>query len=186
MHHSGWNFSSGFCTYSGLVIAAQKMFAENAVEKVGILDLDYHWGNGTQDCIDHLDLHDRIKHWSFGGEYSGRAFRQAEFLDDLNAALHGMKSDGCGLILYQAGGDMWIHDPLGGAASADELRERDRFVFETCYELKMACCFNLAGGYAKDDEGTIAPVLALHRTTMEEAIRIQATRASKAESPEKM
>ncbi len=109
-------------------------------------------------------------------------FRQSEFLDDLNTALHGMKADGCELILLQAGGDiqaggdMHIDDPLGGAATTEELRERDQFVFETCHDNGMACCWNFAGGYQVEADGSIPVVLEIHRNTAREAIRVLSMR----------
>lgn len=171
-HHSEYRESMMFCTYNGLIVAAQKMFAENLVDKVGILDLDYHWGNGTQDCIDKLKLHDRIKHWSFGGEYPVHNFNQGEFLNEIYAVLCGMKSDGCGLIIYQAGGDMHIDDPLGGVSTTEELRQRDQLVFEICSELGMAVAYCHAGGYMRDEDGGISGVLEIHRNTAVEAIRV--------------
>ncbi|MCA9013008.1 MAG: hypothetical protein KDB01_24820 [Planctomycetaceae bacterium] len=187
-HHACWDTNGNFCSYNGLMVAAIKLLNEGFVERVGIVDCDAHYGDGVDSIIDRINLDDVVKHWSFGREFGVRpkAFRQKDLLQKLHDSLADMKSSGVGLIIFNAGADPWIGDPLGGIMESEEMRERDALVFDMCQRLKMACSISLAGGYAKDDEGTIAPVLALHRATMEEAIRIQATRASKAESSEKM
>src|SRR6185436_4745019 len=37
----------GFCTFNGLVVAADALMAAGEVTRVGIVDLDLHYGNGT-------------------------------------------------------------------------------------------------------------------------------------------
>ena len=171
-HHACYRDCGAFCTLNGLLVAAQTMFAEQLVDKVGIVDCDFHYGNGSQNIIDTLDLHDRVRHWTFGRDYDHRTFRLSEFLDELDSTLRDLKTAGCGLILYQAGADMSIDDPLGGAATDKELRERDRCVFATCKELAMPVAWTLSGGYSRDESGGIGPVIDLHRATIEEGLQV--------------
>ena len=77
--------------------------------KIGILDLDMHWGNGTQHIIDKLDLAKQVPHYS-------RHFQAGEaerFLQGLAQEMKTQFTD-CDLLIYQAGADCHIHDPLGG------------------------------------------------------------------------
>src|SRR5574342_957518 len=47
-HHAGHMRSEGFCTFNGLMVAALAL-REEGVKRIGILDLDMHYGNGTDD-----------------------------------------------------------------------------------------------------------------------------------------
>ena len=75
-----------------------------------------------------------------------------------------------GVVLYQAVADCHVADPLGGFLTTQEMKERDRLVFALAVKHCVPLAWNLAGGYQRDTKGSIAPVLALHRQTMVEAI----------------
>lgn len=173
-HHAGYADNGAFCTFNGQMVAAQKMIAEGLVSRVGIVDCDAHYGDGTQDIINNLKLDDVIKHWTFGRDVEGRRqnFNQEDFLQQLGETLAGMKEDGVELILYQAGADPHINDPLGGTMTTEEMRERDQFVFWTCRELGLPVAYDHAGGYQVEDDGSIPVVLELHRNTALEAIAV--------------
>ncbi len=70
-------------------------------------------------------------------------------------------------MLYQAGADPHIDDPLGGILSSEQMSWRDRQVFEKLGHLSLV--WNLAGGYQVVPGDTEAqkrePILALHRET---------------------
>jgi acetoin utilization deacetylase AcuC-like enzyme len=74
----------------------------------------------------------------------------------------------CDLILYQAGADPHVDDPLGGWLTTEQLRERDRRVFAAAVEWHVPVAWNLAGGYQRTEDGGIGPVLEIHRNTMRE------------------
>jgi acetoin utilization deacetylase AcuC-like enzyme len=173
-HHAGHSYNGSFCTFNGLVIAARKLINEGAVSRVGILDCDQHYSDGTIDILDKLELHDVIQNWTFGDEFGHRGdFRQKVFLERLGDSIDEMKDDGVELVILQAGADPHVNDPLSSAGmTSEEMRERDRFVFTTCHELGIPVCFCLAGGYQRDADGGISKVLELHRATVEEAIQV--------------
>ncbi|MCX7396167.1 MAG: hypothetical protein NT138_00640 [Planctomycetales bacterium] len=171
-HHAGYESGGAFCTFNGLIVAARKLQNEGLVDRVGIIDCDVHYGDGTDDIIQTLDLSSRIRHWTFGAAFGRRAFDQTAFLDELRSALVEMQTEGVRLILYQAGADPHVDDPLGGVMTTEEMRERDKLMFSWCKQLEMPVAVCLAGGYQRDKNGGISKVLALHRATMEEAITI--------------
>jgi acetoin utilization deacetylase AcuC-like enzyme len=78
----------------------------------------------------------------------------------------------CDLLLYQAGADPHIDDPLGGWMSTAQLAQRDRIVFETAAEMGFPVAWNLAGGYQRDASGGIEPVLQIHRNTMQACVAV--------------
>lgn len=134
-HHAGYNFAGGFCTFNGLMVAA--MMCPNL--DIGILDFDAHHGNGTVDIIDHFKIQDRIPHYSYGRCKGHR------FLPNLEQIVRGFES--CDVVIYQAGQDPHVDDPLGGYLTTEELFERDRIVFRTLREMGVPCAWNLSGGY---------------------------------------
>ncbi len=71
-------------------------------------------------------------------------------------------------MLYQAGADPFIDDPLGGVLTREQLRLRDRMVFQHFARAGIPLAWNLAGGYTRDAAGTIEPVLQIHDATLEE------------------
>ena len=172
-HHAGFDFNGAFCTFNSLIVSARTVINEGLCSKVAILDCDAHYGDGTEDIIQRLNLHDQIKHWTYGAHWCrDGGFIQRRFLRQINAFLTQAARSGVGLVIFQAGADPHIDDPLGGDMTSAEMRRRDRVVFEKCKALNLAVAFNLAGGYNRDGLGRITPVLALHRATVEEALKV--------------
>lgn len=161
-HHACFDAAGGFCTFNGLLVAACVLQAEGLVGRVGILDCDQHYGNGTDDIIERRRLN-WIEHCTAGARWRYRS-QADEFLDALPDIVAGMS--GCDLILYQAGADPHVKDPLGGWLTTEQLRERDRRVFAAAAEWKLPIIWNLAGGYQRTADGGIEPVLEIHRNTM--------------------
>jgi acetoin utilization deacetylase AcuC-like enzyme len=177
-HHAGYSYNGCFCTWNALVIAARKLIQEGRVSKVGIIDCDAHYGDGTQDCIEVLELQDTIKHWTFGEEFVPRTFSQKRLIKQLGSTIKNMHDQGVELILYQAGADPHKNDPLGGFMTTAEMRERDELVFDMCANRGIPVAYAHAGGYIAEPDGSIPQVLEIHRNTAMEAIAVLNKRAS--------
>jgi acetoin utilization deacetylase AcuC-like enzyme len=160
-HHAGFDFGGGYCTFNGLMVAACVLHGEGLVERVGIIDFDQHYGNGTDDIIGRRRVR-WIEHCTAGLKWR-RPAQAVGFLDHIPDVVAGMR--GCDLILYQAGADPHVDDPLGGWLTTEQLRERDRRVFAAAAEWKVPMAWNLAGGYQRTADGGIGPVLEIHRNT---------------------
>jgi acetoin utilization deacetylase AcuC-like enzyme len=164
-HHACYSSGGGFCTLNGLVIAAQMLKLHGYVNRVGILDLDMHYGNGTDDIIKKLKL-DYIGHYTIGGKmWSHHTIEN--FLSQLPSIFDELFA-GVDLLIYQAGADSCIDDPLGGVFSQEQMRRRDRIVFQECKKRGIPVVWNLAGGYQDRFEN----VLAIHRATAEEHLSV--------------
>lgn len=170
-HHAGPGVVRGYCTFNGLMVTAAQLLAEARLERVAIIDCDYHYGNGTQAIIDAQALGDRVLHVSFGETY-----RRPEQADDYLAAVGGLRARFEAfrpqLILYQAGADPHIDDPLGGLLTTEQMRERDRTLLELARKLGIPLTWNLAGGYQIESDGSIPRVVRLHLNTFEEALQV--------------
>jgi acetoin utilization deacetylase AcuC-like enzyme len=162
-HHAGYAHAEGFCTFNGLMVTALALKRDGLAERVGILDLDQHWGNGTDAIMRRLGTR-WVRHHSSGFAHPGPE-EAAAYLSGLPALVEGFA--GCDLLLYQAGADAHVDDPLGGWMTSTQLARRDRIVFETASRIGLPVAWNLAGGYQRDRSGGIEPVLAIHRRTFE-------------------
>ncbi len=168
-HHATFKEAMGFCTFNGLMVTACALKADG-VESVGILDLDMHYGNGTDDILPRVDQEGWCAHFT-----AGRTFRQADqaerFFDKWLPATLRLLS-GCDIVLYQAGADPHVDDPQGGWLTTDELRKRDAMVFDALAAAKVPVVWNLAGGYQIEPDGSIPKVLEIHDNTMRECARV--------------
>jgi acetoin utilization deacetylase AcuC-like enzyme len=163
-HHSCYDHGGGFCTFNGLVIAAQVLRVRYGVRKVGIIDFDQHYGDGTENIKEHLRL-SYIEHYTLGG--TGVTPSNAdEWLNDLEDNLIQKFAD-VDVLIYQAGADPWVNDPLGGRLTKEQMRRRDEIVFLVARRLGVGVAFNLAGGYAD----VFQHVLDIHNNTMGEALK---------------
>ncbi len=74
------------------------------------------------------------------------------------------------IIIYQAGADPHIDDPLGSLGmTAEQMLERDEAVFEFCKDVNIPVMFVLAGGYQEPIDEKLAP---LHVNTFASAFRV--------------
>lgn len=168
-HHAGYRKAEGFCTFNGLMVTALVLHAEG-VERVGILDLDMHYGNGTDDIRHRTDSMGWVKHFTAGRTYVFPEQAESLLRAALPEALASMR--GCDLVLYQAGADPHIDDPHGGLMTTEQLRRRDALVFDTLATMGVPVAWNLAGGYQVERDGSIPKVLAIHDNTMRECVRV--------------
>lgn len=167
-HHAGYALGGGFCTFNGLLMAAAKFIEKNPDAKVGILDCDVHYGDGTVDILKRQPILARqVVHHTSGKHFHGRDDPD-EFFLWLEEAIADINARRCDLVLYQAGADMHVKDPLGGFLDDAQMRQRDWTVFR---KLQGGLVWNLAGGYQPNRGGSLStdPVLQIHLATMEEA-----------------
>ena len=157
-HHARFGAPDGFCTFNGLVVAAQVLKIGGEARRIGILDFDQHYGDGTDDIIEHLGLR-YIEHYSAGQHWCSPE-KAEEFLSAIPSIVERMAD--CSLILYQAGADPHVDDELGGWLTTKQLAERDRIVFEAAKKARVPLAWNLAGGYQKP----LRKVLDIHDNTL--------------------
>lgn len=153
-HHAGYYEGGGFCTFNGLMVVAR----EFPFGRIGILDFDAHHGDGTDNIIRRRDVKN-VTHYS-QGRYTNP--HPELFLNGIEWLIKSVFSK-CDIVLYQAGADAHVDDPLGaGFLTTEQLFERDRKVFSTLRGLKIPVVWNLAGGYQRP----FSKVLDIHANTM--------------------
>ena len=165
-HHAMHRTAGAFCTFNGLMVAALALHHEDGAGRVGILDYDMHYGNGTADIIERTSAA-FVVHDTAAERYDSPR-DAARLLAELRARVRAMA--GCDVVLYQAGADQHADDPLGGVLSTAELLRRDEIVFTELAALGIPVAWNLAGGDHRDPDGSLRPVLEIHENTARAAI----------------
>ncbi len=177
-HHAFGSHGEGFCLLNDVAVAAAALLEEDGLERVAVVDLDVHHGNGTAAVF---AGESRVFTFSVHQEanYPARkppsdldvgladGVSDATYLARLEEHLPTVLASGPELILYLAGADPYREDQLGGLAlTLDGLRRRDRRVFEVAREAGVPVAVVLAGGYARREADTVA----IHVATVAEAV----------------
>ncbi len=178
-HHAFADHGEGFCLLNDVAIAVATLLAESATERIAVVDLDVHHGNGTAAIFadePHVFTFSMHHQWNYpalkppgdldvgledgvGDEEYLRLLRK-----HLPRILEEFRPE---LILYLAGADPYEADQLGGLAlSLEALRARDELVVATAGEAGVGVAVTLAGGYAIRPEDTVA----IHCGTVEAAL----------------
>jgi acetoin utilization deacetylase AcuC-like enzyme len=164
-HHASRDEAWGFCTFNGLVVTALALRADRPALQVGILDYDYHYGDGTENILEAVGR-EGIEHVTAGAHW-GHGSDARAFLENIPSDLARLAD--CDIVLYQAGADPHVEDPLGGFLTTQQLALRDWRVFAGLAEQGIPVAWNLAGGYQKPLE----KVVAIHVNTMRAAIKAE-------------
>ena len=168
-HHAHWDHGGGFCTFNGLMVTALSMLQRDEVDHVFILDLDQHYGDGTDDILRKLPELEAACITNFtAGQHFGRPGDAGLFFGWLKQSLRLIRGHEAErkLVLVQLGADAHINDPLGGYLTTEDMAHRDREVLRWLNAWGIPTVWNLAGGYQRDQAGSIEPVLEIHRNSM--------------------
>lgn len=185
LHHAHAEHAEGFCFYNDLAVAARMALTEELVERVAVVDLDVHHGNGTaaifadEPAVFTLSVHQEHNYPALKPRSSLDVGLEDGTGDDaylaaLAPALERVWAFRPQLVLYQAGADPFHDDQLGGLAlSFEGLEARDRAVVDGCASRGIALVTTLGGGYARRLEDTVR----IHATTSRLALRAGSERA---------
>lgn len=167
-HHAHYVRGGSFCTFNFLMMAA--VLAHNkGAQKIGIVDCDMHHGDGIENIIMRLEL-DYIRHYSFAHSSSWNWDSSENFIDEFAESLR--EFDDCDLVLYNAGADPHIDDPLGGVLNTEQMASRDFILYLCMKNLNIPVATSLAGGYQRDKNGSINAVIELHNNALRECHRV--------------
>ena len=178
LHHAFPNHGEGFCPFNDIAVAVRVLQARG-LERVAIVDLDVHHGNGTAFIFESdprvftFSMHQQHNYpmWKPRGSLDiglPDGAHDATFLDELGRALPKAMAHRPQCVFFLAGADPYEDDQLGGLRLTKEgLRERDRVVIDAVRRAGVPLIVALAGGYARHVEDTVA----IHAATIEEAGR---------------
>lgn len=162
-HHAFAHRPEGFCLLNDLVLAADWLHEHGWAERILIVDLDVHQGNGTAAlAADRAHIYCMSMHgasnYPFHKERSdldiplpdgtGDLAYLQKLTEGLNRAFSEAQPD---VVLYQCGVDVLDSDKLGKLSlTMDGCRRRDQLVFESCRERDLGVACAMGGGYSKD------------------------------------
>jgi acetoin utilization deacetylase AcuC-like enzyme len=175
-HHAFADAGEGYCVFNDSVVAARALQAEGLVQKVVVLDLDVHQGNGTASiCREDPSIFTMSVH-------GARNFPLRKETSDLDIALEdgatdepfleavergvrlGLERSGADLAIYLAGADPFEGDAFGRLkVSKKGLAERDKIVWEAINRAGLPLAISMAGGYARN----IDDIVDIHFHTVE-------------------
>jgi len=176
LHHAFPNHGEGFCPFNDVAVAVRVLQALG-IERIGIVDLDVHHGNGTSFVFESdarvftFSMHQQHNYpmWKPRGSLDiglPDGVSDATFLRELDRALPAVMASDPQCVFYLAGADPYEDDQLGGLRlTCEGLRRRDQIVIESVKAAGVPLVVTLAGGYARRVEDTVA----IHVATIEEA-----------------
>lgn len=162
-HHAYNNRGEAFCLLNDQAIGARYLQQKKLADKILIVDLDVHQGNGTAEIFKDdnsvftFSMHGK-SNYPFKKEISDLDIALENDCDDetyLNLLYDTLpkliKLEQPDFIFYLCGVDVIATDKLGKLGmTIDGCKQRDQFVLETCkrYEIPVMC--SMGGGYSPD------------------------------------
>ena len=179
MHHAHYDFGSGYCVFNDFAVAALTLLSEGLVNRVAIIDLDVHQGDGNasilapRDDVFVLSVHG-AKNFPFRKCVSDLDVELPDGVEDdvylgaLQDALPAVWAFKPDIILYQAGVDPLEADKLGRMAlSHDGLIARDRLVLSACKGRAIPVSMAIGGGYADPIDASVTAYANTYRVAKE-------------------
>lgn len=159
-HHAGSDWGEGFCLLNDQAIAANYLLNKGLSQRILIIDLDVHQGNGTAEIFEGEDrvftfsMHGE-KNFPFRKEVSNLdipledGLKDDQFLRELEAALPELLKHQPDFVFYLSGVDVLESDKLGKLALSKEgCKTRDKAVLQFCKDNNLPVQVSMGGGYS--------------------------------------
>jgi acetoin utilization deacetylase AcuC-like enzyme len=160
-HHSFSDHGEGFCLFNDIAIAANILLHKQLVNKILIVDLDVHQGNGTAKIFSNnpkvftFSMHGE-KNYPTRKEFSDLDLGMPDKCDDsyylnylkevLSRLIDVVQPD---FIFYLAGVDILESDKLGRLSiSKQGCKERDKCVLQMAKDNMIPIAVTMGGGYS--------------------------------------
>jgi len=180
-HHAFRDKGEGFCVFNDMAIAANYLIKTHRFNRLLIVDLDVHQGNGTasicqgQAQIFTFSMHG-AKNYPFRKEASHLDIGLPDGTEDqpylsilkdiLPRVIDKQQPE---LIFYQAGVDILETDRLGRLSiSREGCRQRDKYVMELCKKNKIPLVVTMGGGYSPQ----LSHIIEAHANTFRTAAEV--------------
>jgi len=179
-HHAFPSHGSGFCIFNDLAIASRHLLKKGLVQKILIVDLDVHQGDGTA-----FTFQDEQRVFTFSMHCDAN-FPYRKQTSDLDIPLPiGLDDDGYlqilahhlphilsqvkpDLVLYDGGVDTHRCDRLGKLCLSETgIYRREMQVLSTCLALGYPIACVIGGGYSKNIKELVYRHSLLHRAAQQ-------------------
>ena len=162
-HHAFKDCGSGFCVFNDLAYASITLLNQEKINKILILDLDVHQGDGTASICENIDniftcsIHCK-NNFPFDKKNSNLdvpiddEVNDVKYINILTKTLDQIESNFTpDIVFYDAGVDVHSNDDLGNLNLTDDgIKKRDQIVCEYFKEKKIPLCTVIGGGYSKN------------------------------------
>ena len=167
-HHAFKDRGSGFCIFNDLAICAIKAIEDYKYNRVLIIDLDVHQGDGTASILkDNNKVYTFSVHckqnFPFKKEASNTDIEietgadDSTYLSILRNGLTKLESVESDIIFFQAGVDTLASDRYGKLLlTIDGLNARNEMVFDFARKRKNPLLILMGGGYSEPIDNTVA------------------------------
>ncbi|NAS31933.1 histone deacetylase [Flavobacteriaceae bacterium R38] len=162
-HHAYTGHGEAFCLFNDQAIGARYLQHKKLANKILIVDLDVHQGNGTAEIFQNDDsvftfsVHGK-NNYPFKKEVSDLDIALDDHTEDeaylsvlketLPKLINQQKPD---FIFYLSGVDIIKTDKLGKLGlSVQGCKQRDELVLETCHNMQIPVQCSMGGGYSPD------------------------------------
>ena len=176
-HHAFKDCGSGFCVFNDLAYASITLLNQKKINKILILDLDVHQGDGTASICENIDniftcsIHCK-NNFPFDKKNSNLDVPIDDEVDDvkyiniLTKTLDQIESHFTpDIVFYDAGVDVHSNDDLGNLNLTDDgIKKRDEIVCEYFKEKKIPLCTVIGGGYSKNRQELAARHFSIFET----------------------
>jgi len=174
-HHALRDSGAGYCIFNDLAVTAHRLLAEGRVQRILVVDLDVHQGDGTASIFAgrrdvftfsvHAERNFPVRKAASGLDVAlPDGLGDADYLSILEGHLSDVVSSvRPDLILYQAGVDVHADDTLGRLSISDDgLMMRDAMVGLAARSRGIPIASVVGGGYGPDP----LPIARRHAQTM--------------------
>ncbi len=175
-HHANFDGGAGYCVFNDVAVAAKYLLNRGLANRILILDLDVHQGNGNSDIFkDNRNVFTFSMHSK--SNYPAKKSLSdldvelkdntddKEYLDILKFNLANLNDENFDFVFYIAGVDIHYDDRLGKLKITDEgINLRDNIVIDNFFSKRIPICGVLGGGYNKDFNKLIELHSSLHKT----------------------
>jgi acetoin utilization deacetylase AcuC-like enzyme len=173
-HHAFRDSGEGFCIFNDFAVAANYLIKNKIAERILIVDLDVHQGNGTAKLFSDkpevftFSMHG-VNNYPLKKEISDLDIplpdktTDSEYLklldQNLSRIFYSFHPD---FVFYQSGVDILETDKLGKlSVSLYGCKERDKFVLSLCQRNNVPVVCSMGGGYSPD----IRDIIEAHANT---------------------
>ena len=175
-HHANFDGGAGYCVFNDVAVAAKYLLNRGLANRILIVDLDVHQGNGNSDIFkDNRNVFTFSMHSK--SNYPAKKSlsdldvelkdntEDKEYLDILKFNLANLNDENFDFVFYIAGVDIHYDDRLGKLKITDEgINLRDNIVIDNFFSKRIPICGVLGGGYNKDFNKLIELHSSLHKT----------------------
>ncbi len=175
-HHATSNEGAGFCVFNDVAVAAKYLTSRGLANKILIIDLDVHQGNGNSEIFKNdnqvftFSMHSKVnypakKSLSDLDIELEENLEDREYMNILKKNLKYLNEVEFDFVFYIAGVDIHYNDRLGKLNISDNgIFERDELVIDNFFSNKIPICGVLGGGYNEDFNKLVELHSSLHKT----------------------